>query len=167
MGIRQLTTDDVEVYRDIRLRALWSDPHAFASSHDREATFDDATWRERLSGFEGRPGTVFVSEHDDEVDGVVGIARSEVPADAVLWGMWVDPDARGSGIAADLVAAVYDWVRRQQLSRIVLWVHRTNAGAIAFYEHLGFEETCGWTGQHPAECQEERCMTMSIYAATP
>lgn len=167
MRIRRLTTDDIEVYREIRLRALRSDPHAFGSSYDREVSFDDATWRDRLSGFDGRSGTVFISEYDDEVNGMVGIARSEVDTDAVLWGMWVDPAARGSGIAARLVAAANVWVLEQDLGKVVLWVHRANDRAIAFYKHVGFEETVAWKGERPAECEDERCMTMTIYAATP
>lgn len=167
MGIRRLTTDDIDIYRDIRLRALRADPQAFGSSFEHESAFDDTAWRQRLSGFGGRPGVVFVRELDDVVRGVVGIAQSNVRTDALLWGMWVDPTARGHGVAAALVAAAYDWASEQNLSSVVLFVHRTNDVAIKFYERIGFHDAADWRGEHPADCTDERCMSMSIYAATP
>ena len=40
---------DWETWRDLRLRALRDSPSAFGSTYDREATYDKALWRDRLS----------------------------------------------------------------------------------------------------------------------
>lgn len=42
-----------QTYRDVRLRALSTDPEAFGSSSERERAFDEERWRERASN----PGT--------------------------------------------------------------------------------------------------------------
>jgi len=167
MTIRRLTTDDIEVYREVRLRALASDPGAFGSNHDRESAFTHADWAERLAGFRGHPGAIFVCEHDGRVDGVVGVGLSEVDTDATLWGMWVDATARGSGVARDLVDATIGWARDQRLSAVMLWVRRANTRATAFYERCGFVDASDWAGEQPPECAEERCMRATIYAASP
>lgn len=167
MSSRRLTPDDADTYRTIRLRALRADPHAFGSSYEVESGFDDATWRERLSGFRGRPGVVIVSPGDGEPTGVVGVGLSDVAGDALLWGMWVDPVSRGTGMASELVDGVIAWARESAAKNVVLWVMRENTAAIAFYERCGFEDAHDWAGEQPAGCSEERCLQMSIYAASP
>jgi ribosomal protein S18 acetylase RimI-like enzyme len=55
--------------------------------------------------------------------------------------MWVEPAARGSGIAEAIVAAVADWAVARDYPVIGLGVTAGNARAIAFYERLGFRDT--------------------------
>ena len=57
---------------------------------------------------------------------------------AGLYSMWVEPAARGSGVAAEIVAAIVDWAREAGYTGLGLGVTTTNARAIAFYERLGF-----------------------------
>ena len=44
---RNITPDDWEDWRDIRLRCLLEDPDAFGSTYARESQFDASTWRAR------------------------------------------------------------------------------------------------------------------------
>ena len=49
------------------------------------------------------------------------------------------PDARGSGIGRQMVAAAEDWLRQRGVVKAQLMVRETNTKVVAFYEHLGFE----------------------------
>jgi GNAT superfamily N-acetyltransferase len=51
----------------------------------------------------------------------------------------VAPQAWGTGVAQQLVAAVEDWAREHRAHRLVLCVIESNEPAARLYEHLGFE----------------------------
>lgn len=140
MTTRVLGPDDVTTYRSIRLEALRSDPAAFCSTHEREAAFDDATFAERLAGYAGRPGVVIVDDAADPA-GMVGIGEVEAGGTAMMWGMWVRPAARRSGLGARLVEAAVAWADDRGLSAVDLWVVVGNAAAISLYERCGFLAT--------------------------
>jgi ribosomal protein S18 acetylase RimI-like enzyme len=53
----------------------------------------------------------------------------------VLWGMFVRPEARGSGLAAALVARV---IEEAGLEELRLTVVSTNTAAVRLYTRLGF-----------------------------
>ena len=50
----------------------------------------------------------------------------------------IAPDARGKGVARELMEAVEDWTRAQGYRRIRLAVWAQNERARGLYEHLGF-----------------------------
>lgn len=164
MGIRQLTHNDWELYRNIRLESLLADPSAFASTHEREAAFDEVLWRGRLSsGPDGRPVGVFLDEVSDGVDassddaplGTASIVYTEHHAAPMLAAMWVRPTARGSGSARRLVEATCAWAEARGETAVVLWVVRDNEPAIRLYESCGFTPT-GTTDVLPSNpCAEE------------
>jgi len=147
MGVRSLSVADLDLYRSLRLRALRTDPDAFGSSYEREVAFDDDTWRERLLGFAGRPGVILVDEaatdgdeHTPRVQGMTGIGQQEDPGDAAVWGMWVAPEARGSGSGNRLLDAALTWAADQGMGTMSLAVRRANGPAIALYRRFGFVE---------------------------
>src|SRR2546421_12947966 len=103
MEIRRVGADDWQTVRAVRLRALADAPAAFASSYEREVAFADSVWIERAGAI---ANATFLCEHDAQPCGIVTIVRD--PADHRLgWlvGMWLAPDARGTGGAAPPVRA--------------------------------------------------------------
>lgn len=80
-------------------------------------------------------------------DGLVGYAFVLPESLAFVWDaavlneIFVAPDARGTGVADDLMEAALDCAREQTLplDRMVLDVDRENDRAQAFYERYGFE----------------------------
>lgn len=48
------------------------------------------------------------------------------------------PEVRGSGLAASLLNGVTMQSRQHNCSRLTLWVHKNNAGALRFYHRQGF-----------------------------
>ena len=155
MAIRPLTVEHLDDYRTIRLRSLTTDPDAFGSTLARESEFNAAAWRSRLQGFAGRPGQVFIDEIDGNPVGVVGIGRSELPDDAMLWGMWVDPTVRGRGVGARLVDAAIEWALANECSTVTLWVMRSNDSALRLYERHGFDFQADTGRDAPDGCADE------------
>jgi GNAT superfamily N-acetyltransferase len=139
VGVRRLLPDEWARLREIRLRALADAPDAFGSTLADEAAKGDDAWREWASK-EDR--VVVVAERGGRLIGMASGGRGRVRHGAAgLYAMWVEPDARGGGIAAWLVAAVEAWAREAGYPRIGLGVTTTNAGAIRFYERLGYADT--------------------------
>lgn len=67
----------------------------------------------------------------------------EQPGCAQVWGIWVAPEARGSGAARSLMQAVIDWARSRGVAtlRLGLSTSPSSAPAEALYTSLGFEFT--------------------------
>lgn len=166
MTLRQLTSDDWAMYRDIRLESLRESPGAFASTFEREVAFDESEWRRRVTiGPDGRAMATFVDLADNAdapALGTAGVVFTEHHPAPMLVAMWVRPDARGSGSARRLVDAVCNWARDQGEQQVVLWVVRDNAAAISLYASCGFTPT-GVTDTLPSNpCAEELEMIRSL-----
>jgi GNAT superfamily N-acetyltransferase len=151
--VEPLGPDDVGPLRDVRLRSLADAPGAFTSTYEREAAFDDATWRDRLvtcrwfvarSGSGGEAGT----GPDGGTIGVVGglTGWSDDPRSRQLVAMWVDPSHRRHGVARALLAAVAGWAADDGASRLELEVVVGNRAARTCYLGAGFRPA--GTGHH-------------------
>jgi GNAT superfamily N-acetyltransferase len=83
-----------------------------------------------------------LAERDGVVVGMIsGGLNDEHPGTRWLYGMYVTPSARGSGVAALLVAAVEEWARGEGARELFLQVGSSVARARAFYSKMGFEPT--------------------------
>ena len=137
--VRRLTADDWQALRAIRLRALADAPDAFGSTLEREASGPDDAWRD----WAGRGDrTVVLAKRDGVAVGIAsgGPAPAEERA-AGLYAMWVEPEARGTGVAELLVDAVEAWARGAGYAEIGLGVTVGNDRATALYERLGYRDT--------------------------
>ncbi len=133
LEIHRATLADLAEVRAVRLRALRDAPYAFASTYEREAAFDDAAWADRLTS----GSATFLARMDGRT---VGTSTGLPPNDGAveLVGMWVDPAARGSGAAAELVGAVHAWAAAHAAKQLRLWVVDGNDRALCFYQRMGF-----------------------------
>lgn len=136
-SIRRLFEPDSPAYRDLRLGALKSDPTSFAASFEDEASKPLPWFVQRLED-----NAVFGGwQSDNRLIGVAGLMIQQAPKvrhKGVLWGMFVRPDARGSGLAAALVERVIEHAR-DVVEEVRLNVAATNAPTIRLYERLGFK----------------------------
>jgi len=139
MLTRRLSIDDVEIFRRIRLEALSCDPSSFASVHDDWVDLPDEEWRNRLSE------PVFVAFINKEPVGMMGLSYHrprKMAHRATIVSVYLRKSERGTGIAADLLAAVSDYARRLGIAQLELAVSAENAVAVQFYRRHGFVE-CG------------------------
>jgi len=140
MHVRAVRPDEWRELREIRLRALADSPDAFGATLAEVEGDPDETWRLRAD----RPGGIAVVAAD-EAERFVGMASGGPAPDgmdiAAIYGMWVEPAARGQRIGEALILALADWAGKAGYETIGLGVTLGNAPAIALYERLGFVDT--------------------------
>jgi RimJ/RimL family protein N-acetyltransferase len=138
LKVHRLETPDVTSYRELRLEGLKNNPEAFGASWDDESAKPARWWAERPE-----TSTVFGGWIDDSP--LLGVAGFHVNGSAklrhkgVLWGMYVRPEARGSGLAASLVQRVIAHARTL-VEEICVTVVASNAAAHRLYRTNGFEQ---------------------------
>lgn len=142
IDVRRVSPDDWVIYREVRLRALADSPEAFASTIERELAFPEEIWRGRLESAQS-----FLAWLADQPAGTVTVLSCDPSNDYGFPGadhvvaMWVDPQARGHGVADRLVEAVLAQARDRGAPAVVLWVFEANERAGAFYRRVGFRAT--------------------------
>lgn len=130
--------EDWALVREIRLRSLSADPQAFGQTWEKESTYDEAAWRERV-----QEAAWFLAVEDDTPVAVVASRHEDdSPAnERELQGMWVTPAHRKSGIAQRLADAVVEWAREDGADTLTLYVGPANQPARALYSAIGFTDT--------------------------
>ena len=93
-------------------------------------------------------GEILVAVIDGQVIGMVGVAVQEAPdpgsvvraVPTVDLGISVLEEWRGRGVGKALMAAAERWARERGAARMVLDMSAENAGALRFYERLGYRQ---------------------------
>jgi GNAT superfamily N-acetyltransferase len=137
--IRPVVAGEAEALRELRLRALAQAPEAFVSDVAGESAREPEHWHGLIDDAAQR--TVLVAQADD--GRLVGIAGGRwfhrERSIAQLWGLWVDPALRGSGVGAALVAGIGAWAAGLGAGFVRLGVLDSDGDrAAAFYRRLGF-----------------------------
>jgi ribosomal protein S18 acetylase RimI-like enzyme len=138
--IRAATEEDWRRVRDLRLRALEDSPDAFGSTLEAERTHAEADWLGWISGWEGTENRCAIAVAAGVWVGMAVGSQVRVEPHAHLYGMWVEPRSRRSGLGARLVEAVVAWAEARGASALELDVTETNHEALAFYERCGFAD---------------------------
>jgi ribosomal protein S18 acetylase RimI-like enzyme len=141
MQIRRLTPADARVFQTLRLAALNESPSAFSSSFEEEKNFPVSLIEERLAVKADRGS--FGAFEDGCLIGYVALGREgkvKLEHKALIWGLYVAPEARGKGIARALMNEAL-WLANSVpgIKQINLSVNANNAAAIQLYESLGFQ----------------------------
>ena len=136
--VRTLGVDDWEHYRSVRLIALRDSPDAFVATHDAEQAEPEEFWRARMER-----STRLLAERDGEPAGIasVGPADDDQPEASQLFGLWVHPQARGTGVATALVRAGARAAAEAGRRQLLYWVGTDNGRAVAFASGFGFRPT--------------------------
>lgn len=124
--------------REIRLRSLSTDPASFGQTWEKESTYDDEVWIDRVND------AAWFLAVDGEQPVAIVASRHEADSpdnERELQAMWVSPESRKEGLARQLSEAVVDWARSDGSDTVTLYVGPNNAPARALYEALGFRDT--------------------------
>lgn len=139
MEIRALQADDWRRWREVRLRMLVEQPAFFGIRYEDAVREPDASWQAWADeAAEGSTRAAFVAEEDDAWLGVVACHLRIDRSGTQLYSMWVDPDARGRGIARALIRAVARWAAERACRDVYLFVQESNLPARTLYERMGF-----------------------------
>ena len=136
--VRPLGEDDWQDYRAVRLAALSESPDAFAADSAQEESYDESFWRERMTRSDR-----LIAVQNGEAVGVVSLGTAKVSDGSAgeLFGLWVRPEARGTGVATHLVKNGASLARDRGQSHLVYWVGTDNGRAVAFASGIGFLPT--------------------------
>ncbi|HLJ55370.1 MAG TPA: GNAT family N-acetyltransferase [Chthonomonadaceae bacterium] len=139
MTVRRIRTGEADIYRSIRLRALSEAPEAFCSTYENAIRRSPESWVEQADeAAEGTDRAIFLALDGAEPVGMAALYRDpDAPASGNLLQMWVAPDRRGTGLAADLLDAVFAWAAANGFEAVRAAVMRTNDRALRFYEKYG------------------------------
>ena len=140
---------------------LLESPSAFGGTHDENVGNDEQSWRQRLLD-----NVVLLARvgPTPAASAMYSVLRAAEPGDCSLYGMWVDPHFRRSGVGRALVEAVVAQARVAGRRRVLLHVVDGNFEAARLYENAGFVAT-GHTVPHPhVDALVEREMELVLEA---
>ena len=145
--VRELSIDDASEYKRIHLEALKSHPNAFAGSHEEFDEKSPEDIRAEISGLK-RTGGFIVGAFSAEGNllGMIGVGRSgykKLQHRGHVWGVYVTPSVRGTGIINSLFDKVIKIAKEKDgLVQLDIEAVTTNKKAFELYQRVGFE-LCG------------------------
>jgi RimJ/RimL family protein N-acetyltransferase len=133
--IVKLTEADYELYRNIRLEALVSDPESFSTSYFHESAQEDVYWQNKLIN-----NDVFAVFDLDKIVGCCGFYI--MPGDrfehrGVIWGVYISSPYRGKNLAGFLLDEVISFAS-SKVAQIHLSCMIENIAAVKLYKKKGF-----------------------------
>ncbi|KFU79004.1 Ribosomal protein S18 acetylase RimI [Amycolatopsis lurida] len=132
--VRRLIPADLDVFREIRLRALTDTPENYGSIAAAERAQSDEEWLAKLTG------DVWFAAFDD--GSAVGLVAGRARDDGwILYSMWVAPEARRQGLGTKLMGEVRSAAEDDGAREVWLHVAEDNDHARRLYLRLGFIAT--------------------------
>jgi ribosomal protein S18 acetylase RimI-like enzyme len=160
MNIRMTQARDWALLKQARLAALLDAPTAFAVKYDTALGYEDKTWEERATSSPGL--TFWLAFENTELVGMIGAGVNQNQRFNLI-GMWVNPAARGSGVAKELVNTVKTHAAQNGYDTIYLDVSPNNNRAVQFYYNQGFAFVDEW---EPLASHPEILLQTMIFSTT-
>jgi RimJ/RimL family protein N-acetyltransferase len=140
MQIRALTPQDASSFQALRLRGLQECPEAFASSYEEEF---ETPLAEIERSLQPKPDAVVFGAFDAHgLVALLGLQResmTKLAHKALIWGVYVAPEARGRGIGTYVLRHALDYAANVlQVRQVNLGVNTRNTAALSLYKKLGF-----------------------------
>jgi ribosomal protein S18 acetylase RimI-like enzyme len=136
--LREVTSDDWQEWRELRLAALADAPYAFGSQLADWVDAEESRWRARLD-LPGARNVIAVL--DGTPVGMASGVRSDEDGVIELISMWIAPSGRGQGIGDRLMAQIETWARAASAHTLKLSVVQGNKPAHALYLRTGYVDT--------------------------
>ncbi|MGD9128980.1 MAG: GNAT family N-acetyltransferase [Candidatus Woesebacteria bacterium] len=159
LKIRLLNGQDALFYRDLRLKALQTDPKSFLSTYQAEKNNLDSFFARELDLAIFPPVFAYWGVFENkQLIAYVQLAKSYLAKQAHLafiYNLYLDPAFRKQGIASRLLKEVLAKLRTEtKVERVFLSCNANNHNALQFYKKFAFK-TCGvkeksikWQGEY-------------------
>jgi GNAT superfamily N-acetyltransferase len=132
--VRVLGESEWSLYREVRLRALAESPGSFTATLADETDRAESFWRDRMTR-----SYRLLAERGQLPQGIVSLGvYEEDPSAAEVFGLYVVPDARGTGVSWRLVEAAAALATQNGYAQLYYWVGTDNGRAIGFAKNFGF-----------------------------
>jgi RimJ/RimL family protein N-acetyltransferase len=151
MQIRKLVPDDAADFLRVRVRGLREEPESFMSAPDSVENTPLAEVRQRIVANEKENITLIGAfDNNGEMVALAGIRQHlnspKVRHKSTIFGVYVVPEARGKGVARDMMLYLIEIARAHpEIEQIIIEYTSNNVAARTLYEKLGFE----WYGTQP------------------
>lgn len=135
MIIRILDQADWEMWKKLRLEALYKEPGAFCTSFEQESTRLDEEFKLIIA-----QNTIFGAFRENELIGGAGffsLYSFKTRHRGVLWGMYVKEADRGKGVGSLLINTIINYAKARVI-QLHLTVIASNKAAMELYRKHGF-----------------------------
>jgi RimJ/RimL family protein N-acetyltransferase len=140
MAIRRLVPSDAAAFQSLRLQSLEDASSAFGSSYGEEASMPLSAIEDRLAVLPDRG--IFGAFEEGRLVGIAGLGREslrKLSHKAFIWGMYVAPAHRRTGLATALLAEAVAFARGiADVRQVNLCVNASASAAIHLYQMFGF-----------------------------
>lgn len=141
--LRRLAADDLDAFHQLRLQALQESPTAFGATVASEQSLTPAQHLARLQG-DSHSGIWGAWNSKGALVASAGLwhqTQEKVQHKADVYAVYVEPSARGAGLAAQLMKTMIAHAREHtDLRQLHLGVIAGNTHALRLYQSLGFVE---------------------------
>ena len=135
--VRVLGESEWSLYREIRLRALAESAGSFTATLADETDRGESFWRDRMTR-----SYRLLAERGQLPQAIVSLGvYEEEPSAAAVFGLYVVPEARGTGVSWRLVQAAADLASQNGYVQLYYWVGTDNGRAIGFANNFGFRSS--------------------------
>lgn len=142
MLVRQIQSSDAEDYLSLRKASELEFPQYVGASVEHELSVGESGIRDLLASYHSNGIYVFGVFDGEKLAGVSCLTRKDSNKyrhKAFLWGMYIYPEYRNSGVSSMLMEHAIDWCRSQGgIMAIQLFVTTTNAAGIKLYKRYHF-----------------------------
>ncbi|MGB7876456.1 MAG: GNAT family N-acetyltransferase [Anaerolineales bacterium] len=141
--IRRIRIGEFDLFKQIRLRALKEAPYAFSSTYESALQRSEESWREQAeNSAQGSDRATFIAFSDDAPVGIAALYRVENQTNVgAMLQVWVAPEHRGTGVARDLIDAIFEWAGENNFRMILSRIRDGNIRAQKFYTKYGFSNS--------------------------
>ena len=130
--IKQITPNDWQDYKSIRLDALRNEAQAYRTTYDEAARYTQEHWKRYTT-----TASILLAYDKQEPIGMMGAYYEKTVA--VVIGVYVNQNYREKGIGKNLLKALEEIIKKEnRVKTLKLWVERDQAAALALYKRMGF-----------------------------
>ncbi len=142
-ALRRIQTGEAHLFKQMRLASLRDAPYAFSSTYESALQRSTKSWREQAdSTAQGSDRATFIAFSDDAPIGIAALYRlPDEPDSGEVLQVWVAPEYRGTGVARDLMDAIFKWAGDNSFRAIIVRITNENTRALRFYRKCGFAFT--------------------------